>query len=116
MIIIDLTKKKNDVVLPMVKLLNNKIVLSSECVKLMKITQDDRISINYIQESNEIMFPVIGKSEEFGDKLLGNKITKLNSVSFRGLQNETLSKYGNLFKVEQYNNGIFKMIPINNNI
>jgi hypothetical protein len=54
--------------------------------------------------------PVIGTDTAFGTKG-GNKITKSNTVSFRGAANEKLSEFGTEFKLEpSEDSGIFYMI------
>jgi hypothetical protein len=40
----------------------------------------------------------------------GNKLTKSNTVAFKGKANDTLSEYGSTFKVEPLREGVFKLI------
>ena len=56
----------------------------------------------------EETFPVIGKSELFTDSTGGNRLTKSNTVSFRGTQREILLEYGKSFKLEPFKS-YFKM-------
>ena len=87
---------------------NNKLVLSKEAVKALGGVAGDRITINYWTVDNETTFPVIGKSECFGDSTGGNRLTKSNTVSFRGVQRDILLEYGSFFKLIRFNN-YFKM-------
>ena len=69
--------------------------------------------LGYIQKNNEITIPVIGKAEAFADPNAGNKVSKNNTVSFKGTQKTILTKYGQLFKIKEYKPGMFRMDPIN---
>jgi hypothetical protein len=54
--------------------------------------------------------PVIGTDEAFGTKG-GNKLTKTNTISFRGSANEKLAEYGTTFTIEpSEDEGIFYLI------
>lgn len=98
--------------LPIVELGDSKLIISPKAIELLSAQIGDRISVNYIQESNELTFPVIGKSEMFTDKDAGNKLAKTNTVSFRGSQKTCLSNYGRLFKLQEQRPGVYKMIKI----
>lgn len=98
--------------LPIVELGDSKLIMSPKAIELLSAQIGDRISVNYIQKNNELTFPVIGKSEVFTDKEAGNKLSKTNTVSFRGSQKTCLSQYGNLFKLEALRSGVFKMVKI----
>ena len=87
---------------------DNKLVLSKEAVKALGGVAGDRIAVNYWTVDNETTFPVIGKSECFGDSTGGNRLTKSNTVSFRGVQRDILLEYGSFFKLVHFNN-YFKM-------
>ena len=87
---------------------DNKLVLSKEAVKALGGVTGDRIAVNYWTVDNETTFPVIGKSECFGDSTGGNRLTKSNTVSFRGVQRDILLEYGSFFKLIRFNN-YFKM-------
>lgn len=90
---------------------DNKLRLSKDAVNLLNIKAGDRISINYYTVSPEETFPVIAESSKFTDSDNGNKITKSNTISFRGEQRKTLLRYGNLFKLEPFKNW-FKLVKI----
>lgn len=93
--------------------LENKLMLSQEAVDILEASAGDRMAINYVQITNQETFPVIGKSEVFGDPNSGNKLTKSNTVSFRGIQRDMLSKYGTNFNLELYKNKMYKLIKEN---
>ena len=89
----------------------NKLFLSNEALMLMNASVGDRISVNYYTVDSELTFPVIGKSELFTDNNDGNKLTKSNTVSFRGSQREILLEYGSSFKLVPFKS-YFKMESI----
>jgi hypothetical protein len=94
-----------------VKLDNNKLVLTQDSINLLNVFPGERISINYYAVSPEETFPVIAKSEFFTDATGGCKLTKNNTVLFKGNQRETLMEYGKFFKLEPFKKW-FRMIPI----
>ena len=87
---------------------NNKLVLSKEAVKALGGVAGDRIAVNYWTVNSETTFPVIGKAIYFSDPTGGNRLTKSNTVSFRGMQRDILLEYGSFFKLVRFNN-YFKM-------
>lgn len=110
--VVKVPSKFDNIDLPIVELTDNKLILSSLACKEMHVDIGDRISVNYIQKNNEVTFPVIGKSEVFSDPESGNKLSRNGTVSFKGTQQTILSKYGQLFRIEEINDGMFKMIAI----
>ena len=94
------------------EVLDNKIKLGQDAIKLLEATSGDRIQVNYWTVNNQETFPVIGKSEIFTDKDGGNALTKSNTVSFRGNQRTVLLEYGNMFELEDFKPGMFKLVPI----
>ena len=95
-----------------IKVENNRLVLSSEAVKALNAIVGDSITINYWNIDKETTFPLIGKSELFSDPTNGNKLTKSNTVSYRGTQNKILKEYGSLFKLVPFKT-YFKLELIN---
>lgn len=95
-----------------IKVENNRLVLSLEAVKALNAIVGDRITINYWNIDKETTFPLIGKSELFSDPTNGNKLTKSNTVSYRGTQNKILKEYGSLFKLVPFKT-YFKLELIN---
>jgi len=105
-------KKDTDNSEPILQVDTNKLIISDALLDLIDADAGDRIAINYYTISNTETFPLIGKSEMFADKQSGNKLTKSNTVSFKGVQREILLKYGSLFTVEPFNEGIYKLISL----
>ena len=78
---------------------NSRLVLSKEAVKALGASPGDKIAITYWNVDNETTFPLISK-----DITNGNRLTKSNTVSFRGIQNTILKEYGNFFKLSSFKN------------
>ena len=94
---------------PLITLDSNKLVLTTGSVDMMKICPDCRVDIKY-KKKDKVSVPVIGTDAAFGTKG-GNKLTKTNTVSFRGSANEKLTEYGSVFKLEpSEDEGIFYLI------
>ena len=94
---------------PLITLDSNKLVLTTGAVDMMKICPDCRVDIKY-KKKDKVSVPVIGTDAAFGTKG-GNKLTKTNTVSFRGSANDKLAEYGSVFKLEpSENEGIFYLI------
>ena len=88
---------------------SNKLVLTTGALQMMNICADCRVDIKY-KKRDRMSVPVIGTDEAFGTKG-GNKLTKTNTISFRGVANEKLSEYGTTFKIEpSEDEGIFYLI------
>ena len=96
--VIDLDKEIN----PIVKIEDNKLIMSSDAAILLQAFAGDRITINYYAVSPEETFPVIGKSELFTDSTGGCKLTKNNTILFKGNQRKTLMEYGDFFRLEPF--------------
>lgn len=94
---------------PLITLDSNKLVLTTGAVDMMKICPDCRVDIKY-KKKDKVSVPVIGTDTAFGTKG-GNKLTKTNTVSFRGSANDKLAEYGSVFKLEpSEDEGIFYLI------
>ena len=112
---VKITKVKSkfeDISSPVVQLTDSKLLLSPSAIELLDVKLGERIGVNYIQKNNELTFPVIGKAEIFGDADTGNKLAKNNTVPFRGTQKTILAKYGQLFELQEYKPGMFRMLQI----
>lgn len=96
----------------MVQLMDNKLKLTPKAIEMIGVQPGDRIQVNYWTENNQNTFPLIGKSEVFTDPEEGSKLSKSNTVSFRGNKNSTLQIYGKLFKLELFKDNMFKMIKV----
>ena len=90
---------------------DNKIKLSKSAQLLLGVIPNDRLTVSYYTVNSEETFPVIGKSELFTDSNGGNRLTKSNTVSFRGTQRDILLEYGKSFKLEPFKS-YFKMVKI----
>lgn len=71
---------------------DNKLILDPSLVKKLKAEPGDRIEIGY-RERDGLLRPIISIGEN------GNKLTKSNTVSFRGVQHNTLAQFGSNFWV-----------------
>lgn len=91
-----------------ITLSTNKLIFSDEALTLLNITAGDKVAVQYYTVDKETTFPVIGTPAQFGISD-GNKLTKSNTVSFRGSQNTILAMYGKLFVLEPFK-GYFKMV------
>jgi len=87
----------------------NKLVLSEQLVADLEASHEDRIAVCY-ETIDDKYFPVIGLESRFGGKGSGNKLTKSNTVAFKGKQNETLAEFGTEFTAEPYTEGVFKLV------
>lgn len=92
-----------------VQVKDNKLILSKEAIKALDAKANDRIAIQYWSVDLENSFPVIGRAECFS--VDGNRLTKSNTVSYRGSQKDTLLAYGDFFKLERFNN-YYKMVAV----
>lgn len=94
---------------PLITLDSNKLIFTQGAVNLLQICPDCRVDIKY-KNKDRTSVPVIGTDAAFGTKG-GNKLTKSNTVSFRGTANEKLSEFGTTFKLEPSDDeGIFYLI------
>lgn len=92
---------------PILKLEDNKYILTTGAVSALGVEPGDTIDIKF-QKVGKKQIPVIGASEVWGTKA-GNKLTKTNTVSCRGKVNDELSNYGSEFVLEPHPNkgGLF---------
>lgn len=97
---------------PTLEVLDNKLKLSKAATELLKVQANDKIAINYWTVDNEETFPVIGKAEVFTDEEGGNRITRSNTISYRGQQRTILLEYGSLFTLETFKDGMFKLVKV----
>ena len=71
---------------------DNKLILDPSLVNTLKAEPGDRLEIGY-RERDGLLRPIISIGEN------GNKLTKSNTVSFRGVQHNTLAQFGSNFWV-----------------
>lgn len=94
---------------PIVTLDSNKLILTQGAVDLLQVCEDCRVDIKYEKKDKKAV-PIIGTDAAFGTKA-GNKLTKSNTVSYRGAANEKLSAYGTIFRLEPTKNeGIYYLV------
>ena len=94
---------------PLITLEANKLVLTQGEVDALNPCDDCRIDIKYKKKDKKLI-PVVGTDAAFGTKA-GNKLTKTNTVSYRGAANDKLAAYGTVFRLEPTeDDGIFWMI------
>lgn len=82
---------------PRLILMDNKYSLNNAAIELLGAEEGDKIDIKY-EVKNKKRKPVIGTADSFGTKG-GNKLTKSNTVSYRGKNNDELSEYGTEFTI-----------------
>ena len=104
------TKKKKEKIEELetnsiVTLESNKLIFNNKAVSEMEIEYEDRIVIKYEKIGKENL-PIVGKDLAFDEEGSGNKVTKSNSVSYRGKVNTILSEYGTEFELVPYKDGI----------
>lgn len=103
------TKSLVDESEPIITLEANKLVLTQGAVDLLGVCADCRIDIKYKKKDKQSV-PVIGTDQAFGTKA-GNKLTKSNTISYRGAANEKLAQYGESFTMEPTEDqGIYYLI------
>jgi len=91
---------------PIVTLDTNKLILTQGAVDILNVCADCRIDIKYNKEGK----PLIGTDSAFKTKS-GNKLTKSNTVSYRGAANAKLAVFGDTFKLEPTKDeGIFLLV------
>lgn len=93
-----------------VTLCENKIIFSQETLNTIGAEEGDRINIEYDKIDNKLI-PIIYKDEN-----KGNKLTKSNTIAFKGKQNEMLSQYGDHFTIEFYKDKYYKLNGSNNTV
>lgn len=101
------TKVDDDDPEPKLYLEDNKYILNASAIEALGVEVGDTIDIKN-QKVGNARVKVIGASETFGTKA-GNKLTKTNSVSYRGKSNDELAILGNIFTLTPHPNadGLF---------
>jgi hypothetical protein len=97
--------KKNSLEGLTVKREDNKLVLSESLVEALGAQPEDRINVLYDRDTvSKTITPIIMIDNG------GNKLTKSNTVAYKGKANTTLAEFGSIFKAEPYKEGVFKLI------
>ena len=88
---------------------DNKYVLNTAAVELLGVEADDRIDIKF-EKRDKVRVPVIGCNTAFGTQG-GNRLTKSNTVSYRGKNHDLLEEYGTVFSFKETDKeGIYELI------
>lgn len=88
---------------------DNKYSLNTAAVELLGVEADDRIDIKF-EKKDKVRVPVIGCNTAFGTQG-GNRLTKSNTVSYRGKNHDLLEEYGTVFSFKETDKeGIFELI------
>ena len=94
---------------PIVRLEANRLAFNTLAVKTLEMEYGDRIVVKY-EKFGSKRIPLIGKDTSFDEEGSGNKVTKSNTVTYRGKANTILTEYGTEFELEQYKGGIYKLV------
>lgn len=109
-------KKEKDVVIEdqsVITLEANKISFNNKAVLDMELKYQDRIIIKYEKiKGQKKPLPIIGKDTSFDEEGSGNKLTKTNTIAYRGNANTILAEYGSKFTIEEYSEGIWKLVSL----
>lgn len=96
---------------PLITREETKLAFNNKAIADMGIEYEDRIVIKWEKVKNtKTVFPIIGKDEAFDEEGSGNKVTKTNTVGYKGKQNVVLAEFGEVFTIEPYKEGIWKLI------
>lgn len=110
-------KKEKEVILEefsLVTLDTNKLILNNKAVQEMGVSYEDRIIIKYEQpDKKKRPIPIIGTDISHGEEGNGNKVTKTNTVSYRGNSNKILAEYGTEFKLNPIREGLWELVSTN---
>lgn len=108
------TRKVKDVIeemssIALVTLEPNKLVFNNKAVADMGLEYEDRIVIKWEKRGKQ-MIPIIGKDLAFNEEGTGNKVTKANTITYKGKANLVLADYGTEFTLSQIGEGIWELI------
>lgn len=88
---------------------DNKYCLNTAAVELLGVEAEDRIDIKF-EKRDKVRVPVIGCNTAFGTQG-GNRLTKSNTVSYRGKNHDLLEEYGTVFSFKETDKeGIYELI------
>ncbi len=100
-----------------IKLEETKITFNNKAVADMGLNYQDRIVIKYKQlEGSKKPMPLIAKDIDWGEEGSGNKLTKTNTVSYRGKANTILLEHGTEFTIAPYKEGVWKLVSKNEGV
>lgn len=102
-------KKTDENPNPELILEDNKYCLNAAAVELLGVEADDRLDIKF-EKRDKVRVPVIGCNTAFGTQG-GNRLTKSNTVSYRGKNHDLLEEFGTVFSFRGTDKeGIFELI------
>lgn len=106
------TKKKSEVEEPysVIERLETKLSLNNKAISELGIEPGDRVDVIY-EKVKGVLKPFV---QVGGEK--GNKLTKTNTVAFKGNQNIVLAEFGDQFTLEPHSENTFKLSQITDNI
>lgn len=91
-----------------------KLQFNNRCVADMGLEYQDRLVIKYQKiAGSKKPVPLIAKDVDWDEEGSGNKLTKTNSIIYKGNANKILAEFGTQFGIEKYKEGIWKLIPKN---
>lgn len=92
-----------------------KLIFNNKAVADMKLQHQDRVVVKY-EKIKGTLIPTIGKDIDQQSEGSGNKVTKTNTVSYRGTANAVLAAHGTEFGITEFKPGIWQLIPKNEGI
>lgn len=91
-----------------------KLIFNNRAIADMNLEAGDRVVIKY-EQGDKKLFPVIGTDLAFNEEGTGNKMTKSQTISYKGNQNMVLAEFGDEFTIEEYQDNIWKLITTKEN-
>ena len=106
------TKKKEEIVMEdeaIITLDAAKLIFNNKAVADMELQYQDRVVIKYEKvKGSKLLIPTITKDDE-----AGNKLTKTNTIAYKGKQNTILAEFGTEFGIESLGGDTWKLVPKN---
>lgn len=110
-------KEKEEVVLEdtaKVTLEPTKLCFNNKAVADMELVYQDRLVIKYQKIAGaKKPIPLIAKDVDWNEEGTGNKLTKTNTLSYRGKANTILADFGSEFELELYKDKVWKLVSTN---
>lgn len=91
---------------PKIVLESNKLVFNNKAIEMLDIEYGDRVVVKWTNVDKK-MIPIIGKDISFDEEGSGNKVTKSNTISYRGKANEALANVGSDFTLKEFEKDIW---------
>lgn len=95
----------------LIELEANKLVFNNRAISDLNLNPGDRIIIKWIPEGKK-MVPIIGTDIAFDEEGSGNKVTKSNTVTYKGNANTILGEYGVEFSLKPHSDNIWRLVPL----